>query len=51
MLVSPLPLPQVYKAKFKNWDDVLKVDYTRAAEAVHNKDNLLGKVSDTYVCV
>ncbi|TNN56812.1 Protein flightless-1 [Liparis tanakae] len=35
---------QVYKSKFKNWDDVLKVDYTRAAETVHNKDNLLGKV-------
>lgn len=25
---------QVFKAKFKNWDDVLTVDYTRNAEAV-----------------
>ncbi|XP_033998225.1 protein flightless-1 homolog [Trematomus bernacchii] len=35
---------QVYKSKFKNWDDVLKVDYTRAAETVQQKDNLQGKV-------
>ncbi|KAJ4931787.1 hypothetical protein JOQ06_010227 [Pogonophryne albipinna] len=34
----------VYKSKFKNWDDVLKVDYTRAAETVQQKDNLQGKV-------
>ena len=42
-----LPLCQVYKSKFKNWDDVLKVDYTRAAETVQqkDKDNLQGKVS------
>lgn len=44
----PLPLLQVFKSKFKNWDDVLKVDYTRAAETVQHKDNLQGKVS---VCV
>lgn len=43
-LVSPL---QVFKSKFKNWDDVLKVDYTRAAETVQNKDNLHGKVSES----
>ncbi|XP_068574594.1 protein flightless-1 homolog [Cebidichthys violaceus] len=35
---------QVFKSKFKNWDDVLKVDYTRAAETVQKKDNLQGKV-------
>ncbi|XP_071375036.1 protein flightless-1 homolog isoform X4 [Centroberyx affinis] len=35
---------QVFKSKFKNWDDVLKVDYTRAAETVQRKDNLQGKV-------
>ncbi|CAL9693740.1 unnamed protein product [Knipowitschia caucasica] len=35
---------QVFKSKFKNWDDVLKVDYTRAAETVQQKDNLQGKV-------
>lgn len=40
------PLPQVFKSKFKNWDDVLKVDYTRAAETVQQTDNLQGKVSD-----
>lgn len=44
-------LLQVFKSKFKNWDDVLKVDYTRAAETVQQKDNLHGKVSDTSVCV
>ncbi|KAK0146601.1 Protein flightless-1 [Merluccius polli] len=35
---------QVFKSKFKNWDDVLKVDYTRAAETIQQKDNLQGKV-------
>lgn len=45
MLVALLPFPQVFKSKFKNWDDVLKVDYTRAAETVHKNDNLQGKVS------
>uniref|UniRef100_A0A7N8X4Q5 Protein flightless-1 homolog n=1 Tax=Mastacembelus armatus TaxID=205130 RepID=A0A7N8X4Q5_9TELE len=35
---------QVFKSKFKNWDDVLKVDYTRAAETVQQNDNLQGKV-------
>lgn len=38
---------QVFKSKFKNWDDVLKVDYTRAAETVQQKDNLQGKVGET----
>uniref|UniRef100_A0A8C5BF54 FLII actin remodeling protein n=1 Tax=Gadus morhua TaxID=8049 RepID=A0A8C5BF54_GADMO len=36
---------QVYKSKFKNWDDVLKVDYTRAAETVQQGGNLQGKVN------
>ena len=44
-------LPQVFKSKFKNWDDVLKVDYTRAAETVQQGGNLQGKVSDTSVFV
>ncbi|KAM9494572.1 protein flightless-1 homolog [Clarias gariepinus] len=35
---------QVFKSKFKNWDDVLKVDYTRNAESVKQNDNLSGKV-------
>uniref|UniRef100_A0A672Z1T5 Protein flightless-1 homolog n=1 Tax=Sphaeramia orbicularis TaxID=375764 RepID=A0A672Z1T5_9TELE len=35
---------QVFKSKFKNWDDVLKVDYTRAAETVQQTSNLQGKV-------
>ncbi|XP_027730282.1 protein flightless-1 homolog [Vombatus ursinus] len=35
---------QVFKAKFKNWDDVLKVDYTRNAESVVQGDGLAGKV-------
>ncbi|KAG8145810.1 hypothetical protein E2320_012293 [Naja naja] len=35
---------QVFKSKFKNWDDVLKVDYTRNAEAVHQPGGLSGKV-------
>ncbi|XP_051905189.1 protein flightless-1 homolog [Hippocampus zosterae] len=35
---------QVFKSKFKNWDDVLKVDYTRAAETVQQNDTLQGKV-------
>ena len=35
---------KVFKSKFKNWDDVLKVDYTRNAESVQQKDNLSGKV-------
>lgn len=34
----------MFKSKFKNWDDVLKVDYTRAAETVQQTDNLQGKV-------
>lgn len=41
----------MFKSKFKNWDDVLKVDYSRAAETVQQKDNLQGKVSDKCVCV
>lgn len=28
---------QVFKSKFRNWDDVLKVDYTRNAETVQKK--------------
>ncbi|XP_003791092.1 protein flightless-1 homolog isoform X1 [Otolemur garnettii] len=35
---------QVFKAKFKNWDDVLTVDYTRNAEAVLPGPGLSGKV-------
>uniref|UniRef100_A0A672RTT3 FLII actin remodeling protein n=1 Tax=Sinocyclocheilus grahami TaxID=75366 RepID=A0A672RTT3_SINGR len=35
---------QVFKSKFKNWDDVLKVDYTRNAESVKQKEGLTGKV-------
>nr|XP_056722154.1 protein flightless-1 homolog [Euleptes europaea] len=35
---------QVFKSRFKNWDDVLKVDYTRNAEAVQQVGGLLGKV-------
>nr|AAL36557.1 cytoskeletal actin-modulating protein [Mus musculus] len=35
---------QVFKAKFKNWDDVLTVDYTRDAEAVLQGQGLSGKV-------
>lgn len=35
---------QVFKSKFKNWDDVLKVDYTRNAETVLHKVPLAGKV-------
>ncbi|KAL8175325.1 UNVERIFIED_CONTAM: hypothetical protein K2H54_019610, partial [Gekko kuhli] len=35
---------QVFKSKFKNWDDVLKVDYTRNAEAVQQVGGLSGKV-------
>lgn len=42
---------QVFKSKFKNWDDVLKVDYTRAAETVQQTDNLQGKVSYKYLFV
>lgn len=38
------PLHQVFKSKFKNWDDVLKVDYTRAAETVQQTDSLQSKV-------
>lgn len=38
------PPPQVFKAKFKNWDDVLMVDYTRNAEAVLQGPGLAGKV-------
>ncbi|XP_048351374.1 protein flightless-1 homolog [Sphaerodactylus townsendi] len=35
---------QVFKSKFKNWDDVLKVDYTRNAEAVQQVAGLSSKV-------
>ncbi|XP_062999669.1 protein flightless-1 homolog [Elgaria multicarinata webbii] len=35
---------QVFKSKFKNWDDVLKVDYTRNAESVQQPGGLSGKV-------
>nr|XP_033819549.1 protein flightless-1 homolog [Geotrypetes seraphini] len=35
---------QVFKSKFKNWDDVLKVDYTRNAETVLKNEGLMGKV-------
>ncbi|XP_018424815.1 PREDICTED: protein flightless-1 homolog isoform X2 [Nanorana parkeri] len=35
---------QVFKSKFRNWDDVLKVDYTRNAESVVQTQNLAGKV-------
>lgn len=35
---------QVFKSKFKNWDDVLKVDYTRNAESVKQDAGLSGKV-------
>ncbi|XP_067859190.1 protein flightless-1 homolog [Heptranchias perlo] len=35
---------QVFKSKFRNWDDVLKVDYTRNAETVLKKEGLMGKV-------
>lgn len=35
---------QVFKSKFKNWDDVLKVDYTRNAESVQQAEGLSGKV-------
>lgn len=53
LLVCTLcPRLQVFKSKFKNWDDVLKVDYTRAAETVQQNDNLQGKVTDpSVVCV
>lgn len=34
----------MFKAKFKNWDDVLTVDYTRNAEAVLQGPGLAGKV-------
>ncbi|KAJ8251808.1 hypothetical protein GJAV_G00225650 [Gymnothorax javanicus] len=35
---------QVFKSKFKNWDDVLKVDYTRNAETVKQDTGISGKV-------
>uniref|UniRef100_A0A8C8S5J3 Protein flightless-1 homolog n=1 Tax=Pelusios castaneus TaxID=367368 RepID=A0A8C8S5J3_9SAUR len=35
---------QVFKSRFKNWDDVLKVDYTRNAETVLRAEGLAGKV-------
>ncbi|XP_043945529.1 protein flightless-1 homolog [Protopterus annectens] len=35
---------QIFKSKFKNWDDVLKVDYTRNADTVLKKEGLMGKV-------
>ncbi|KAK2510157.1 LOW QUALITY PROTEIN: hypothetical protein MC885_017836, partial [Smutsia gigantea] len=47
LLPGPTPvldLRQVFKAKFKNWDDVLTVDYTRSAEAVLQGPGLAGKV-------
>lgn len=34
----------MFKSRFKNWDDVLRVDYTRNAESVQQTDNLYGKV-------
>lgn len=34
----------MFKSKFKNWDDVLKVDYTRNAESVKQNEGLSGKV-------
>lgn len=39
-----LTAQQVFKSKFKNWDDVLKVDYTRNAESVKQGAGLSGKV-------
>uniref|UniRef100_A0A3P9Q6B4 FLII actin remodeling protein n=1 Tax=Poecilia reticulata TaxID=8081 RepID=A0A3P9Q6B4_POERE len=44
VLILLLLVVKVFKSKFKNWDDVLKVDYTRAAETVQQHDNLHGKV-------
>lgn len=48
---SPAPLflilhppVKVFKSKFKNWDDVLRVDYTRNAETVLQDGGLAGKV-------
>lgn len=38
------PPLQVFKSKFKNWDDVLKVDYTRNAETVLQAEGLASKV-------
>ncbi|XP_067912198.1 protein flightless-1 homolog [Heterodontus francisci] len=35
---------QVFKSKFRNWDDILKVDYTTNAETVLKKEGLMGKV-------
>ncbi|KAG8433341.1 hypothetical protein GDO86_017572 [Hymenochirus boettgeri] len=40
---------QVFKSKFKNWDDVLKVDYTRNAENVLKNEGLSGKVKKDVV--
>lgn len=34
----------MFKSKFKNWDDVLRVDYTRNAETVLQDGGLAGKV-------
>lgn len=34
----------MFKSKFKNWDDVLQVDYTRNAENVLQEGGLAGKV-------
>lgn len=34
----------MFKSKFKNWDDVLRVDYTRNAESVLQEGGLAGKV-------
>lgn len=49
MFISAIPhidvtAQQVFKSKFKNWDDVLKVDYTRNAESVKQAAGLSGKV-------
>lgn len=43
-VILPCYTQQVFKSKFKNWDDVLKVDYTRNAESVKQNEGLSGKV-------
>lgn len=43
-ILIPCYAQQVFKSKFKNWDDVLKVDYTRNAESVKQNEGLSGKV-------
>ncbi|XP_061411442.1 protein flightless-1 homolog [Lethenteron reissneri] len=35
---------QIFKSKFRNWDDILAVDYTRSADAVGRAAGLDGKV-------